>query len=127
MDATGAGLDASLVGNTLDRGFGHTPYGDHSATACGMEIVLADGSVLNTGYSHIENAKAKYCYRYGIGPFLDGLFQQSNYGIVTKIGLWLMPEPVSHTSMYMPARPARVACPAVMRKSPPDGMASTEL
>ncbi|MCP4646040.1 MAG: FAD-dependent oxidoreductase, partial [bacterium] len=43
MDATGAGLDASLVGNTLERGFGHTRNGDHFSTTSGMEVVLADG------------------------------------------------------------------------------------
>src|SRR2546429_7881245 len=29
MDSSGAGLEASIVGNVLDRGFGHTRYGDH--------------------------------------------------------------------------------------------------
>ena len=28
MDVTGAGPDASIVGSILQRGFGHTPYGD---------------------------------------------------------------------------------------------------
>jgi 4-cresol dehydrogenase (hydroxylating) len=93
MDCTGAGADSSLVGNTLDRGFGHTRYGDHFLTTCGMEVVLADGRVLNTGYGHYPNAKAARVYRYGVGPSLDGIFCQSNYGIVTRIGLWLMPEP----------------------------------
>jgi 4-cresol dehydrogenase (hydroxylating) len=41
----------SLVGNTLDHGFGYTPYGDHVATQCGMEVVLANGDVLRTGSS----------------------------------------------------------------------------
>lgn len=93
MDCTGAGPDASLVGNTLDRGFGHTRYGDHFQTTCGMEIVLADGRVLNTGFGHYANAKAARVYPYGVGPYLDGIFCQANLGIITKIGLWLMPEP----------------------------------
>ncbi|HPX39810.1 MAG TPA: FAD-binding oxidoreductase [Candidatus Hydrogenedentes bacterium] len=93
MDSTGAGPESSLVGNTLDRGFGHTRYGDHFETCCGMEVVLADGRVLDTGFGHFANAKAGRVYRYGVGPFFDGLFCQSNFGIVTKIGLWLMPRP----------------------------------
>lgn len=93
FDCSGAGFDASLVGNTLDRGFGHTRYGDHFLTACGMEVVLPDGRVLNTGFGHYPNARAARAYRYGVGPFLDGMFCQSNLGIVTRLGLWLMPEP----------------------------------
>ena len=34
-------------------------------------------------------------YKGGYGPSLDGLFLQSNFGVVTKMGLWLMPEPES--------------------------------
>jgi 4-cresol dehydrogenase (hydroxylating) flavoprotein subunit len=101
FDSTGAGLEASLVGNTLDRGFGHTRYGDHFATACGLEIVLADGSVVRTGHWHYPQAKTKHVYRYGTGPFLDGLFAQSNFGIVTRMGLWLMPKPESFTAFYV--------------------------
>ena len=91
IDATGAGPDASFVGNTLDRGFGHTRYGDHFLTACSMEVVLGDGRVLRTGFGHYDNAKARHVYRYGVGPFLDGLFAQSNFGVVTRLGVWLMP------------------------------------
>jgi len=101
LDCTGAGLEASLVGNTLDRGFGHTRYGDHFLSACGMEIVLADGRILNTGLTHYANARAGRVYRYGVGPFLDGLFCQSNYGVVTKIGLWLMPAPEAFSFFFI--------------------------
>ncbi len=91
LDVTGAGPDASIVGNTLERGFGHTPYGDHFAHSCGMEVVLADGSVLNTGFGAFENAQAASVFPWGIGPWLDGLFTQSNFGVVTKLRLHLMP------------------------------------
>jgi 4-cresol dehydrogenase (hydroxylating) len=93
MDATGAGPQASLVGNILDRGFGHTRYGDHFQSCCGMEIVLGDGTILETGFGHFKNAKANLVFKYGIGPVLDGLFSQSNFGIVTRAGIYLMPEP----------------------------------
>lgn len=100
MDSTGAGPGASLVGNTLDRGFGHTRYGDHFLTCCGMEVVLADGRVLDTGFGHYAGARAARVYRYGVGPFLDGLFCQSNLGIITRIGLWLMPRPESFSFFF---------------------------
>ncbi|MBI4686730.1 MAG: FAD-binding oxidoreductase [Nitrospirae bacterium] len=93
FDCTGAGPEASVFGNTLERGFGHTPYGDHLLNTCGMEVVLSDGRVLKTGFGHYSNAKAANVFRWGIGPYLDGLFTQSNFGIVTKLGIWLMPEP----------------------------------
>jgi 4-cresol dehydrogenase (hydroxylating) flavoprotein subunit len=40
MDATGSSPECSLIGNTIERGFGHTPYGDHCGNVCGFEIVL---------------------------------------------------------------------------------------
>lgn len=92
MDSTGAGPDTSLVGNILERGFGHSPYGNRLLQVCGMEIVLADGDVLGTGYTHYPQARAGRVFPYGIGPWLDGLFTQSGLGIVTSLGLWLMPQ-----------------------------------
>ena len=100
MDATGAGPDTSLVGNTVDRGFGHTRYGDHFHNTCGMEVVLADGRILQTGFGHYHEARGKYVYRYGIGPVLDGIFSQSNFGIVTRIGIWLMPKPEDFCAFF---------------------------
>jgi 4-cresol dehydrogenase (hydroxylating) len=57
-----------------------------------MEIVLADGEVLRTGFCHYPAARNGRVFPYGVGPHLDGLFTQANFGIVTSIGLWLMPQ-----------------------------------
>src|SRR5258708_11524497 len=99
-DAAGAGPDASVVGNILERGFGHTGYGDRIQSVCGMEVALADGRVLNTGFGHYANAKAHRTHRHGIGPSLDGVFAQSNFGVVTRVGIWLMPEPEDFTAFF---------------------------
>jgi 4-cresol dehydrogenase (hydroxylating) len=93
MDANGAGPDTSIVGNILERGFGHSLLGDRASSVCGMEVVLGNGDILHTGLGHFKGAKATYTYKHGAGPALDGLFFQSNYGIVTKLGLWLIPKP----------------------------------
>ena len=92
MDATGASPEASVVGNTVERGFGHTPMGDHFGHACGLEVVLPGGEVIETGLSRFPAAAAPL-YRWGVGASLDGLFSQSNFGIVTRMTAWLMPAP----------------------------------
>jgi 4-cresol dehydrogenase (hydroxylating) flavoprotein subunit len=92
IDPPSAGW-GSVIGNTLERGFGTTAYGDHAATQCGMEIVLANGDLVRTGMGALETGTSWQLYRAGYGPAFDGLFTQSNYGIVTKMGLWLMPAP----------------------------------
>lgn len=92
MDCTGAGPDTSLMGNILERGFGHSPYGDRLRHVAGMQVMLASGDVFDTGFGHYPQARTSHLFPYGLGPFLDGLFTQSNFGIVTRIGIWLMPE-----------------------------------
>jgi 4-cresol dehydrogenase (hydroxylating) len=93
MDATGASPQASLVGNAVERGFGHTPYGDHFSHVCGMEVVLPGGDVMETGFSRFEGARTGALHRWGVGAYLDGLFTQSNLGVVTRMSIWLMPAP----------------------------------
>ena len=82
-----------VLGNLADRGAGYTPYGEHFMAQCGMQVVLADGTVVDTALGSVPGARAQHLYRYGQGPWVDGLFTQSNLGIITQIGIWLMPEP----------------------------------
>lgn len=83
------------VGWTLERGMGYTRYQEAAQHFSGMEVVLADGSVVRTGMGGVANAKTWQAYRFGYGPSVDGLFMQSNFGIVTKMGLWLMKKPAA--------------------------------
>jgi 4-cresol dehydrogenase (hydroxylating) flavoprotein subunit len=100
MDATGASPQCSLIGNAVERGFGHTPYADHFGQSCGLEIVLPTGEVIETGFSRFGGAQAAAIYRWGVGPSLDGLFSQSNFGIVTRMTVWLMPAPEYFQAYY---------------------------
>jgi len=101
FDVTGASPHASIVGNILERGFGLSPYGDRFACCAGMEVVLADGSIVQTGLRRFSGSRSGALYRWGLGPYLDGLFTQSNFGIVTKLGVWLMPKPEATTRVLM--------------------------
>lgn len=90
----------SLVGNALDHGVGYTfgAFRDHFGSHCGMEVVLPNGEVMRTGMGALPGASSWQDYKYGFGPYVDGLFGQGNYGIVTKMGFWLMPEPEAYRS-----------------------------
>lgn len=85
----------SVMGNALDRGGGYTThqFRNHFDAHCGMEIVLADGEILRTGMGAMPGSKTWQQYKSGFGPWVDGIFSQSNFGVVTKMGFWLMPEP----------------------------------
>ncbi|MBN8830612.1 MAG: FAD-binding oxidoreductase [Sphingomonadales bacterium] len=83
----------SVIGNALDRGIGYTPYGDHCEQICGMEVVLPDGDLVRTGMGAMAQSAGWQHYKYGYGPAWDQMFFQSNFGVVTKAGLWLQPEP----------------------------------
>jgi FAD/FMN-containing dehydrogenase len=96
----------SPVGNALDRGVGWTTgqYRDHFGAHCGMEVVLPNGELMRTGMGAIPNADTWQDFRYGQGAWVDGLFSQSNFGIVTKMGFWLYPEPEAQLTgrVYFP-------------------------
>ena len=101
MDATGSSPQCSIIGNAMERGFGHTPYGDHFNHVCSLEVVLPTGEIIHTGFSKFPDAHASKTYKWGVGAYVDGLFTQSNLGIVTKLTLWLMPAPEYFQAFYI--------------------------
>ena len=93
----------SLLGNALDKGGGAGAYADHFGMCCGMEVVLGNGEIIRTGDGSLEAPEQLnwHVSKYSFGPALDGLFTQSNYGIVTKVGIWLMPRPPHIESFFL--------------------------
>jgi len=81
IDCTGVGPDGSFVGNTLEGGFGISEYGNRRANISNLEVVLGNGTVVNTGVFP------------GCGPDTSGSFVQSNFGIVTAMQMNLLRKP----------------------------------
>ncbi len=91
----------SVLGNALDRGVGYTTYGQHTEKLCGMEVVLPTGELMRTGMGAMSGSPTWHLYRYGFGPSWEQMFVQSNYGVVTRAGVWLMPAPESMIGLDM--------------------------
>lgn len=94
----------SVIGNALDRGVGETPYGDHFGNLCGLEVALANGDLVRVGGA---GEQTWHLHKWGVGPYLEGLFTQSNLGVVTRAGIWLMPAPEAYNAFIFELFDAR--------------------
>ena len=61
---------------------------------------------MRPGIGSFQNIAATPTYRWGIGPILDGLFSQSNFGIVTRLTMWLMPQPEYFQAFFFSCKEA---------------------
>ncbi|MCB1774224.1 MAG: FAD-binding oxidoreductase [Gammaproteobacteria bacterium] len=93
VPVTGAGPDCSLIGNALERGYGITPIADHFSAVTRIRAVLPDGSIYDSPLSELGGASIDRSFKWGVGPYLDGLFTQSNLGIVTSMTIALARRP----------------------------------
>lgn len=93
IPVTGGPADGSLIGNTVERGDPVGPWGDRLHHVCALEVVLPTGELVHTGFARFPEARTAHLHRWGVGPALDGLFTQSNLGIVTRMTMWLVPRP----------------------------------
>lgn len=105
----------SVMGNALDRGVGWTVgyMRDHFGSHCGLEVVLPNGELMRTGMGALPKSETFAQFPYGFGPTVDGLFAQGNFGIVTRMGIWLMPEPEAYFTGKVRVRRRRDLIPLV--------------
>lgn len=106
FNVTGAGCDTSIIGNSLDRGVGY--FGPRKEDLFGLEIVTGTGQILHTGFRRLgEDSPLAHCHPYGLGPILDGLFFQGNFGIVTSACFRLTPRRQKEVAVSMALRDIR--------------------
>ena len=101
---TGAGPSCSLIGNALERGYGLTPIGDHFGAVMGIEAVLADGTIYRSPFMPEAPDGPQPVYKWGTGPYLDGVFSQAGNAVVTRMTLRLAPRPERVETFYFIVR-----------------------
>ena len=89
VPVTGAGPSCSVVANALERGFGVTPITDHFGAVISMKVVLPDGEIYESYTRTFNTTGVAQAFKWGTGPYLDGLFSQSNLGIVVDASIAL--------------------------------------
>lgn len=89
VPVTGAGPSCSVLANALERGFGITPLTDHFGAIISLKVVLPDGEVYESYTRAFNAAGVAGAFKWGTGPYLDGLFSQSNLGIVVDASIAL--------------------------------------
>jgi 4-cresol dehydrogenase (hydroxylating) len=89
VPVTGAGPSCSIIANALERGFGVTPVTDHFGAVISMKVVLPDGELYESYTRSFNAAGVAQAFKWGTGPYLDGLFAQSNLGIVVDASIEL--------------------------------------
>lgn len=95
VPVTGAGPTCSLVGNALERGYGITPLADHFGAALSLEAVLPDGRIYRRALADQGGALADRAFKWSVGPYLDGMFTQGAFGVVTSMTFALARRPDS--------------------------------
>jgi hypothetical protein len=85
----GGGPDCSVVGNALERGYGLTPFADHFSAVQSLKAILNNGEIYQGAFANIGQEKLDKLFRYGVGPYTDGIFSQSGVGIVYEMTIKL--------------------------------------
>ena len=88
VNVTGSHPQTSLIANALERGTGFHRARDRMLSD--LTVVLGDGRVIRTGYARLGATRLAGLWAPGVGPSLDGLFQQSGHGIVTAATVELL-------------------------------------
>ncbi|WP_394221193.1 FAD-binding protein [Alteromonas gracilis] len=108
-DTTGAPKFASVVGNYLERGFGHTPLAEHAKNILHAEFIVPNSKgqlpthhVTSTDGTAFEIDEKKVHRTYSIGPDMTGLIIQNNISIVTSLTIKLLKKPECFVAYFIP-------------------------
>lgn len=104
VPVTGAGPDCSIMANALERGYGITPYTDHFSAVNSIQGYWANGTPYQSAINELDNSEDKLVdknYKWGLGPYIEGLFTQSNLGIVSQMTISLAKRKPDFSSFFI--------------------------
>lgn len=105
FNVTGSAAETSILGNGLDRGVGY--LGPRREDLFGLEVVTGTGEKICTGFRRLgEHSPLAHTHPYGLGPMLDGLFFQGNFGVVTSACFKLLPRPEKQLAVSLSLKQA---------------------
>jgi 4-cresol dehydrogenase (hydroxylating) len=92
LNVTNSARESSIIGNALERGIGTSRH--RSEDILGYEVVLGNGDTIKTGslWPTTNDLHKAFHYPHGLGPNLMPPFNQSNFGVVTKAAISLIPK-----------------------------------
>ena len=91
--AIGGPGDASVLANLLERGERSGSGSGRLANLADLDVALGSGEQVHTGFGRFGDSRVRGVHPWGGGPSMNGLFTQSNLGIVTRATLILARRP----------------------------------
>lgn len=108
-DTTGAPKESSIIGNYIERGFGHTPLAEHPKNILHCEVLIPFGKnrppeifCTATDGTLVHNSVTKIVRTYCIGADYTGIFIQNNLGVILNMTIKLLPKPEAFYPYFIP-------------------------
>ena len=71
----------------------HHPLCRPHAAVTALEAVLPNGRIYRSAISELGGTAVDQAFKWGVGPYLDGLFAQGNFAVVTRMTIALAARP----------------------------------
>lgn len=115
VPTTGGGPSCSIIGNALEKGFGITPHEDHFGAVLSIKAVLPSGEIYRSVIAEFGGERSDTVFKWKLGPYLDGLFVQGNFGIVVQatIALVQKPEDITQFLIFIEEKNFEAALPVL--------------
>ncbi len=90
---TGAGPNGSIIANALEKGFGLNPITDHFLSLVSLKVLLPNGEIYESRLKNIGATKSDQVSKWKVGPYFEGLFAQSSFGLILSAQVELAIKP----------------------------------